>query len=626
MCGIVGYVSSDPNDAALLGPLLASMVHRGPDGAGAHHSGPVHIGMRRLSVIDPNGGWQPLTSCDGRVVAFQNGEIYNYRELRSQLTQCGYRFRTQSDTEVIAHGYDAWGLDGLLRKLDGMFAIAIHDLDRNVLCLARDRFGEKPLFFARSGAKFGFGSTLLSVAAMPWVTDAVDPLALHRYLALHFVPGERTILRDVRQLLPGESITLELGSMWAEPRRYYQLPITRPRRVSNDELVDALEEAVTSRLVADVPVGVFLSGGLDSSTVAAIGAKHHPGIATFSMGFDDRQVDESQHAAAVARVIGSEHHSFVFDQTHFPTLLAEVAEKLDTPIGDQALLPVFWLSREARKYATVALSGEGADEIFAGYGYYRRFAQRNVAQAVSWWRAVFSGSPLRMRPATSLICEGEAMTISGFPILTNAEERLRLAGPLRNLPDPWEEEFLHWVSCASDPLQRATAADIGSWLSADLLVKFDRMSMAHSLEGRAPFLSPRLAEIGLCLPPRQRMGAQSKMALRRLARKYLPSELIDRPKQGFVLPMTRWLADWFRDRDGPGAYFSSHSMPGLDRTALTELTDADLAAGVRRERLLFAIVMLHEWWRSFAYQRNALRSRGSSSPKPNAPAQVLDSL
>jgi asparagine synthase (glutamine-hydrolysing) len=617
MCGIVGYVSADPDDAALLGPLLACMVHRGPDGAGAHHSPPVHIGVRRLCVIDPNGGWQPLTSRDGRVVVFQNGEIYNYRELRSQLTQRGYRVRTQSDTEVIAHGYDAWGLNGLLQKLDGMFAIAIHDLDRNVLCLARDRFGEKPLFFARSGSKFGFGSTLLSVAAMPWVADAIDPLALRRYLALHFVPGERTILRDVRQLLPGESITLELGSMRAEPHRYYQMPITQPRRISDDELADALETAVTSRLVADVPVGVFLSGGLDSSTVAAIAAKHNPGIATFSMGFDDRQVDESQHAAAVACVIGSEHHSFVFDQTHFPTLLAEVSEKLDTPIGDQALLPVFWLSREARKHVTVALSGEGADEIFAGYSYYRRFAQ-----AASWWRRLVTNSWLRMRPATALVSEREAMTLSGFPILTNAEERLRLAGPLRNLADPWEEDFLHWVSRASDPLQRATAADIGTWLSADLLVKFDRMSMAHSLEGRAPFLSPRLAEYGLSLPPSQRMGVMSKVALRRLARKYLPSELLDRPKQGFVLPMTRWLADWFRDCDGPGAYFGSRSIPGLDRAALTEMTEADLSVGVRRERLLFAIVMLHEWWRSFGCQRDALRRRGSSSQTRNAAAQV----
>jgi asparagine synthase (glutamine-hydrolysing) len=214
------------------------------------------------------------------------------------------------------------------------------------------------------------------------------------------------------------------------------------------------------------------------------------------------------------------------------------------------------------------------------------------------------------------------MTLSGFPILTNAEERLRLAGPLRNLPDPWEDDFLHWVSRAGDPLQRATAADIGTWLSADLLVKFDRMSMAHSLEGRAPFLSPRLAEYGLSLPPSQRMGVKSKVALRRVARKYLPSELLDRLKQGFVLPMTRWLADWFRDCGGPGAYFSSRSIPGLDRAALTEMTEADLSVGVRRERLLFAIVMLHEWWRSFGCQRDALRQRGSSSQTRNAAAQV----
>jgi asparagine synthase (glutamine-hydrolysing) len=608
VCGIVGYVSADPADATLLGRLRDCMIHRGPDGAGTHHCSPVHIGMRRLSVIDPNGGWQPLTSRQGRVVVFQNGEIYNYRELRSQLTQRGYYLKTQSDTEVIAHGYDAWGLGGLLNKLDGMFAIAIHDLDRNVLCLARDRFGEKPLFFAQSGDKFGFGSTLLSVAAMPWVADAVDEVALHRYLTLHFVPGDRTMLQGVRQLLPGEVMTLDLGSMRLERQRYYEMPITPPHPIRDDELADALETAITSRLVADVPVGVFLSGGLDSSTVAAIAAKHHPGIATFSMGFADQHVDESQHAAAVARAISSEHHNFVFDQTHFPTLLIEVAEKLDTPIGDQALLPVFWLSREARKHVKVALSGEGADEIFAGYSYYRPLAAPRAARAASW-RRIFAAAPRPLRPATALVCEQEAITLSGFPILSTAEERATLAGPPTHVMDQWEDEFVRWVSRAADPLQRATAADIGSWLSADLLVKFDRMSMAHSLEGRAPFLSPRLAELGLHLPPDQRMGEESKVALRRLARRYLPDELLGRPKQGFVLPMTRWLADWFRDCDGPQAYFSARLMPGLDRTALTEIAEADLAAGVHRERLLFAIVMLHEWWYRFSRQRDVLRQR-----------------
>jgi asparagine synthase (glutamine-hydrolysing) len=622
MCGIVGYVSADPADAVMLERLLGCMVHRGPDGAGTHHSAPVHIGMRRLSVIDPNGGWQPLTSRRGRVVVFQNGEIYNYRELRSRLVQRGYQFKTQSDTEVIAHGYDAWGLDSLLKELDGMFAIAIHDLDRDVLCLARDRFGEKPLFFVQSRETFGFGSTLLSVAAMPWVTDTIDRLALHRYLALHFVPGDRTLLQDVRQLLPGEALTLDLRSMRQERRRYYEMPITRPHRVSDEELAIALETAVTSRLVADVPVGVFLSGGLDSSTIAAIAAKHHPGIATFSMGFADRRVDESQHAAAVAHAIGSEHHSFVFDQAHFPTLLIEVAEKLDTPIGDQAVLPVFWLSREARKHVTVALSGEGADETFAGYSYYRPLAEKSTARDVSWWRRAFPGSLAPLRPAKALICEKEAITLSGFPILCSAKERVRLAGPLPISVDPWEDQFCEWVSRADDPLQRATAADIGSWLASDLLVKFDRMSMAHSLEGRAPFLSPRLAEFGLSLPADQRMSEQSKVALRRLARRYLPNELLDRPKQGFVLPMTKWLADWFLDCGGARAYFSGRLMPGLDGAVLTEVTEADLAAGVRRERLLFAIVMLHEWWHRFDRDRKTLRQREARSAVPNATSQV----
>jgi asparagine synthase (glutamine-hydrolysing) len=257
MCGLIGYIS-DTLPQEWLSVLLQSMTHRG-----IYRFGSLSIGMRRLSVIDLKGGWQPLYSRDGRVAVFQNGEIYNYRELQSQLTARGYVFRTSSDTEVIAHGYDAWSLDGLLERLDGMYSIAIHDQDTNELHLARDRFGEKPLFYSLSSDGFAFGSTLLAVGAMPWVSDKVDPLSLERYLATHFVPGRNTILRDVKRVLPGESFSVTLDGLHVWQRRYYQPPLRRARAVDDVELIGCVENAVQSRLVADVPVGVFLSGGLD---------------------------------------------------------------------------------------------------------------------------------------------------------------------------------------------------------------------------------------------------------------------------------------------------------------------------------------------------------------------------
>ena len=615
MCGIVGYVGEGLG-SDLLNRLLISMHRRGPDGVGHHHQGTLHMGMRRLSIIDLANGWQPLFSRDGRVVAFQNGEIYNYKALRTELEAAKFIFSTQSDTEVLAHGYAHWGIGGLLARVDGMYAIAIHDRDSGELHLARDRFGEKPLFYSSGPRTFGYGSTLLAVSSLPWVSDAVDALALNYYLALHFVPGERTLFADVHQVLPGELLTVCLdalasGQTAIKRVRYYTPPLRRPRAVSDDELGSVLERAVTSRMVADVPVGVFLSGGLDSSIVAAIAARANPSVATFSMGFKESKVDESTHAAAVAHHIGSKHHQFEFDQDNFNTLLPEVASQLDTPIGDQALLPVYWLSREARRHVTVVLSGEGADEIFAGYSYYRQFAERST------WRdrlralgSMALGSRVPLDRLQQLLIDAPPATPSGFPLLTGRSERQRLVLHDADAAQSWERGMLDWLEGAHSILQRATATDMATWLPDDLLVKFDRMAMAHSLEGRAPFLMPELVELGFALHPSERMAAESKVALRRIARRYLPAEIVDRPKQGFVLPMRRWIGEWFAAWGGPAALLGQRSIPGLREDVLVEIVRSDIAAGLCRERLLFAVIMLAEWWHHFAAQRTQLRKDG----------------
>jgi asparagine synthase (glutamine-hydrolysing) len=586
------------------------MVHRGPDGSGEYHFDRLSIGMRRLAVIDLKGGQQPLRSRGGRVVVFQNGEIYNHRELRVELERRGYTFQTSSDTEVIAHGYDAWSIDGLLQRLDGMYAVAIHDQDANEVHLARDRFGEKPLFYSNHDDGFAFGSTLLAVSAMPWVSVNVDPLSLQRYMAMHFVPGRRTIFRDVNRVLPGERLTVQLDRLVLHRHRYYTPSLRRPPVTNDEELAEHLEHAVESRLLADVPVGVFLSGGVDSSVVAAIASRSKREIATFSMGFDNRHLDESEAARKTAQHIGARHHEFVFDRTRFQSLLGEVAAALDEPVGDQALLPVFWLSREVRKHVTVVLSGEGADEVFAGYNYYQSFVDNGD------WRTRLralldpAAAPLSAHSGNRLIIESVQCTSSGFPLICSASDRARLLDGETDEVDPWEHDLTAWLSTAYDPLQRATAADLATWLADDLLVKLDRMTMAHSVEGRAPFLSPPLVEIGLGLPQNERMTRyDSKLALRRIASRYLPDEIAKRPKQGFVLPMRAWLEAWFKVNGGPTTYFGHHRFPHLDSVRVAELVSNDLSVGVQRERLLFAIVVLLEWWTAFQLRRSSLIKR-----------------
>jgi asparagine synthase (glutamine-hydrolysing) len=621
MCGIAGVIDAVAGrvSPSLLAAMSDVMLHRGPDGAGEYVDGPVGMTMRRLAVIDLHTGAQPFFSRGGEVVAFQNGEIYNYRALREELESRGYTFVSRSDTEVLAHGFACWGAEGLLERLDGMYAIAILDRGRRELHLARDRFGEKPLYYAAVCGRFAYASHLLALSALDWVGDEIDRSSLDRYLALHYVPGEATILTAVRRVLPGERLVVPLDDPRPRRHRYYALRLGEARRVSDDDLAERLQDAVVSRLVADVPVGVFLSGGVDSSTIAAIAARHQPDIATFSMGFDSADHDESVHAELVAKAIGSRHHRFRFDGESFRALVPRVAAVLDEPVGDQALLPLYWLCQEARRHVIVALSGEGADEVFAGYGYYRSHAGSGS------WHDSLRARFRRRAPTASiaLTIDASLQTPSGFPLLTDASTRARLTGASPST-DAWERDLIAWLESATDGLQRATAADLATWLSDDLLVKFDRVSMAHGLEGRAPYLAPSIVETGVSLPRAQRIsGDTSKVALRRVARRWLPAAIVDRPKQGFVLPMGRWLAEWFEKHASVRDYYRERPVPGLDTDAVARLTEADLSEGVRRERLLFALVLLVEWHHVFRSHRRELARRyrhGSSSALSSRPS------
>ena len=593
MCGIAGLIGPLAQKVQL-GHMLDRIYHRGPDGEGEFIDANVKLGMRRLAVIDIEHGWQPLKSRNDRVIVFQNGEIYNYRLLRDELTACGYDFATHSDTEVLGHGYDAWGWEGLLRRIDGMYAIAILDRDTRILHLARDRFGEKPLFYAENKDCFAYSSSLKSLATLSWIDLMIDPQALDRYLALHYVPGDHTIFQGIKRLSPGCSMHVPVDAPKPTIYRYYQTKLTHPRPMPTEVIIEAVEKAIESRLVADVPVGVFLSGGIDSSIIAALAVRQNQEIATYSIGFPDTNVDESQHAEAVARHIGSKHYTFHFDHTKFAELLPQVAAALDEPIGDQATLPLFWLCREARKSVTVVLSGEGGDELFGGYGYYGQFVSSvDWPQNMKW---LLDNQAELVAPLF-----GPSRTASGFPIIAGKGERCQMLGD-EFVPSPWawEEETSAWLNTARNTLQRATAADIASWLPDDLLVKLDRIAMAHSLEGRAPFLTPELAEMAMNLVPQQRAwGDQTKIALREVARRLLPRGIVDRPKQGFVLPMRKWLQEWFAHQEGVKQYVANAALPGLDATIVAQIIDKDLKQGVLNERLLFALVMLIEWWKHF---------------------------
>jgi len=594
MCGIIGIINSDGRLGERELAILNNTMHlRGPDGAGVFWDGQAGIAMRRLAIIDLAGGQQPLFSEDRSVVVVMNGEIYNYPTLRNDLIGAGHHFSTRSDAETLVHGYEEFGIDGLLERIDGMYAFAIWDRSRGRMFLARDRFGEKPLYIACEGATVLFGSQLLSVVAGLRETPPISAEALQLYWALHFVPGDGTIFQGVRRVRAGEAYEFDVASGKELRRwRYWALRERRQRRPQPGELSQLVAQAVKSRLIADVPVGVFLSGGLDSSLLASLAAQQVPGIQTFSIGFDSPRHDESGYAWEVANYVGATHHHFMFQVDEFRTLIPEVIATMDEPVGDQAMLPLYALAREASREVKVVLSGEGGDELFAGYSYYRPFAQ------------LPSGG--RMERFLSARASGDAgqpyfigdheQTASGFPTVLSRAVRERLSKKAVGVRPMWHEDLLADLAAVHDPLRRASLCDILTWLSEDLLMKADKMTMAHSLEGRAPYLAPALAEAAFNLPVEDKIADGTvKVALRRAAMDHLPSTIFTRRKQGWVLPMHRWLTEDLRDEFIDS--IRSCEEPLIDRAhtekvALEARSPDGTAIG---ERGLYAILVMLKW-------------------------------
>jgi asparagine synthase (glutamine-hydrolysing) len=621
MCGIAGIFhcgTPKPVDPARVTRMCDAIAHRGPDGAGVWTAPGVALGHRRLSIIDLAGSPQPMPSADGRAMLVYNGEIYNFRELRRELESLGAVFRTHGDSEVILAAWQQWGAD-CLRRLHGMFAFAIYDLGRRELFLARDRLGVKPLFTALlSDGSLAFGSELKALLAHPLLRRELDPLAVEDYLAWGYVPDHRSILAGVEKLPAGHYRLLRHDSSPAAPVRWWDVSFAERRREKSAdleaELLFHLREAVTSRMVSDVPLGAFLSGGVDSSSVVALMAEASPEpVLTCSIGFDQATLDETSYARQVAERFGTDHRERVVAADDFAEV-DRLATMFDEPFADASALPTWRVCQLARETVTVALSGDGADEAFAGYRRQRFHASEERARSVlprQFREPVFGGlgrvypkadwAPQALRAKATFQSlavsgdEGYARALAVTPPEIRASlytDRFR-----RQIGDYRAEQPLIALmrgAPARSGLDRAQYADLAFWLPGDILTKVDRTSMAVSLEAREPLLDHRLIEFAAALPENLRIRrGQGKWLLKHAMERYLPQEVLYRPKQGFVTPISQWLRGPLAGEAraiGRGAALARTGW--LDGHRISELAEAHISGRSDHSRLLWQLLML----------------------------------
>ncbi|MBA3055822.1 MAG: amidotransferase 1, exosortase A system-associated [Sphingomonadales bacterium] len=621
MCGIAGLfhlTTPKPVDPARIGKMCEAMVHRGPDGGGVWTAPGVGLGHRRLSIIDVAGSPQPMASTDGRAMLVFNGEIYNFRELRAELHELGAVFHTDGDSEVILAAWQRWGVD-CLPRLSGMFAFAIYDLTRRTLFLARDRLGVKPLFLAPlSDGSLAFASELKGLCAHPLLRREADPLAVEDYMAWGYVPDSRSLLKGVEKLAAGHYLLLRHGAPLPRPVQWWDVSFAeRNRRKPADleaELVHLLRQAVTSRMVADVPLGAFLSGGVDSSSVVALMAEaSSTPVKTCSIGFDVGALDETGYADRIARQFGTDHRSRTVSPDDFGDI-DTLAAMFDEPFADASALPTWRVCQLARETVTVALSGDGADEAFAGYRR-QRFQHGEdrlrglLPQAVRgplfgalgsvYPKADWAPRPLRAKATLLSLAGSSEEGYARALAVTTPEQREQLfSADFRRLRGDYraEQPLLELMrgAPARSGLDRAQYADLKFWLPGDILTKVDRTSMAVSLEAREPLLDHRLIEFAARLPEGLRIrGVQGKWLMKQAMRRYLPGQILFRPKQGFVMP----IAQWFRGplagtARGIAASAAITRTGWFDPARLREIAEAHIAGHADNSRLLWQLLML----------------------------------
>lgn len=569
MCGICGIYlleSGAVADRALLERMNRTMIHRGPDDEGYHVSGPVGIAMRRLSIIDLQSGYQPICNEDKTLWIVFNGEIYNYPELRSELTAKGHVFRSRSDTEVIVHLYEEMG-DDCVSRLNGMFAFAIWDSVRRGMFIARDRLGIKPLFYAyEPGVGLYFGSEMKALLQAP-IPRKPDYQALYDYLSLMYVPTPATAFEAIKKLPPGH--TLACGPEGLTMRQYWDIPLPRGGeedsggRAYEEEILHLVETAVRRQMISDVPIGALLSGGLDSTTVAAVMArKLGMPLNTFTIGFDRKSYDESEEARLVAQTLGTNH----IERTVFPDMIQSIPELLtsfDEPFSDYSAIPTFLVSKLAAEHVKVVLTGDGGDEVFAGYPTHVAYRVSRLFRLIPGWIRKNIITPAVMALPTSMervsfdykakrFVTGADLPLEQghywWKVIFNEQEKGLLCSKdflASNFEDSFHAFDKHFRACShAHPLNRLLYVDAKTFLLDDNLTKVDRMTMANSLEARVPLLDHEIVERVAQIPPHEKSrGLQTKRLLRRAARGLLPPEIRKGTKKGFTPPLPYWIRD-----------------------------------------------------------------------------------
>ena len=635
MCGICGKLNFDrlnPVSPNLLKAMADTIQHRGPDDEGYYTSGPVGLGFRRLSIIDLNTGHQPISNEDGTVWIVFNGEIYNYKELRQQLHAQGHIFRTQADTEVIVHLYEQFG-EECVKKLRGMFAFAIWDERRRTLFLARDRVGIKPLYYRLTTDSIVFGSEIKAILADPEVDAQVEPAIIDRFLTFYFVPGEEALFRNIRKLAPGSFMLVKDGR--AETKAYWDLKFTHERQsieAAEKRLLELLEESVGMHMVADVPLGVLLSGGVDSTAMLdfAVG-KNGPTLSTFTLGFSEPNIaDERPYARLAAKQYGTQHHETTISAEDFADFLPRFAWHMEEPVCEPQAVALYYVSRLARDYVKVLISGEGGDEAFAGYQTYR---------GVLWLE--------RLKSICPPLNDGISAGLSGVNRMLEAH-RLDKYAPLMRLPfreyyySRTSSPFNYFNSHARElyspdfaaTLDRPSALspmkqyfgngapktllnqmlyiDTKTSLPDDLLLKADKMTMANSIELRVPFLDHKILEFAAGLPETFKVRRfTTKYLAKRALRHRVPREILERRKAGFPVPyeswfrkeLKGWVSDVLLDRE-------TLSRGYFNRRAIENIISQDVASGGLSKEIL-SLAVLELWHRAFLKQ-HTIANAGSS--------------
>jgi asparagine synthase (glutamine-hydrolysing) len=628
MCGIIGMVANPGGqlpDEAVSRAMNTAITHRGPDDEGYFRDAQAVIGMRRLSIIDLAGGHQPVHNEDESIQCVFNGEIYNYRELRAELEARGHKFYTHSDTEVIVHGFEEWG-DACFARLDGMFGLALWNRREKTLTLARDRYGEKPLFYSTENNRLVFASELKSLLHVPGFRPEIDPAAVRAYVCFGYVPSPGSIFRGVRKLPPAHYLKFSDGK--TSVHRYYQLELGPKLQLSErdaeEELAQRLDAAVKSRLVSDVPFGAFLSGGLDSSVVVALMARHlSQPVRTFSIGFREARFNELSDARRVADHIKTEHHELVVEPDAVE-LLHNLVWYLDEPFADASAVPTYLVAKLAKGHVKMVLTGDGGDEAFGGYERYLKFLDLErvgplkpmVATAANLAGRVVPGPfGYRLRRVAERLGQRFPESYLSGVALTRADVSDGLLGEAVRPDGDGHYGGLAQVANAVgdlEALDRCVAIDFASYLPDDILVKLDRMAMANSLEGRSPLLAPGVVDFAVKLPRELRVnGRRGKHLLRRVAARWLPPSVLEKPKQGFGIPLGQWFSGPLRglaaDVIGSRA-FRERGL--LEQAAAQRYLKGHLAGEADYSEILWLTVSLELWARRFLDEKRVAAAVG----------------